>query len=495
MKLQELADLLLTSRVTHQAEIEISGIQTDSRKVQAGDLFICLVGYQTDGHLYAEQAIQAGAVALLTERELEVEVPQLIVSDSRFAMARVANHFYQYPSQKLKLIGVTGTNGKTTITYLLDQILSDQQKQTGIMGTIQMKIGNETVEAKNTTQEALELQQNLKRMLDAGCEYGVMEVSSHALELGRVKGCHFKTAIFTNLTQDHLDFHETMEQYRAAKSLLFSRLGNAYATTASEQQFAVLNADDPASRDFAKVTAAQVLTYGIDQPADVRATQIRMTQEGTTFSLESFAGNRTFTLKLMGKFSVYNALAAITAALAEGIDLDAIHRSLQSIAGVNGRFEAVQEGQDFLVIVDYAHTPDSLENVLKTIQELAEGRIITVFGCGGDRDRGKRPIMGEMAGTYSDYVWITSDNPRTEDPGRILTDIEPGVQKAGLSRQQYEIEPDRKQAIEKAIHMATAGDVILIAGKGHETYQEIHGVRHDFDDRLVAKEAIRRLVH
>jgi UDP-N-acetylmuramoyl-L-alanyl-D-glutamate--2,6-diaminopimelate ligase len=494
MQLQELASLLMLSHIEGNPETEITGIQTDSRKVIPGDLFICLPGHHYDGHDFAEKAIESGAVALVVQKETSVLVPKLIVNDCRYAMAVIANHFYGYPSQSMKLIGITGTNGKTTITYLLDKILSDQGHRTGLMGTIQMKIGDASYEVKNTTQEALELQQALRKMKDLDTQFCMMEVSSHALQMGRVKGCFFRTAVFTNLSQDHLDYHKTMDQYREAKGLLFSRLGNTFHPQEEAHQFAVLNADDSASEYFKQLTTAQIITYGIDQEADVRASDIKITAKGTEFMLSSFCGEIKFHLQLIGKFSVYNALAAIAASLAEGVPLIAIKNSLEEVKGVDGRFEAVHEGQSFLTIVDYAHTPDGLENVLKTIREFAEGRVYCVFGCGGDRDRTKRPIMGSIAAKYSDVIMITSDNPRTEAPFPILQDIEHGVLNEGFSEEQYHLIEDRQLAIEKAIEMASLKDVVLIAGKGHETYQEINGVRTDFDDRIVAKKAIRRFI-
>jgi UDP-N-acetylmuramoyl-L-alanyl-D-glutamate--2,6-diaminopimelate ligase len=328
-------------------------------------------------------------------------------------------------------------------------------------------------------------------MVDAGTERCVMEVSSHALEQGRVKGCDFRTAIFTNLTQDHLDYHGTMEAYEAAKGLFFSRLGNAYADDPAERKYAVLNADDAVSPRFAKLTAAEVLTYGIENNADLRASEVRITSGGTSFRLDSHLGSREVELRLVGKFNVYNALAALGAAVCEGIALDDALSSLKEIAGVPGRVEPVDAGQPYAVIVDYAHTPDGLENVLRTVRELTQGSVICVFGCGGDRDAKKRPIMGRIAAELADRIIVTSDNPRTEDPLLILRDIQVGLSEAGVSEDRYELEPNRRAAIEKAVEMASPGDVVLIAGKGHETYQLIGGVTHDFDDRLVAKEAIR----
>jgi UDP-N-acetylmuramoyl-L-alanyl-D-glutamate--2,6-diaminopimelate ligase len=494
MLLGDMAKLLIIASIEGDPATPIQGVQIDSRKVQPGDLFICLRGHREDGHDYVRQAEMNGASALVVERDVDSGLPKLIVKDSRYAMAVIANAWYRYPSHQLKVIGVTGTNGKTTITYLLDQILRDEGRRTGLMGTIRVKIGERTFESNNTTLESLELQAHLRRMCDAGAEYGIMEVSSHALEQGRVRGTRFRTAVFTNLTQDHLDYHRTMEEYRSAKGLLFARMGNTFSDQLEQLQFAVLNADDEASREYARLTNAQVITYGIREPADVRASEININHEGTAFTLHSFAGSIPIRLKMFGMFSVYNALAAAAAALAEGIPLERIGRSLESVPGVEGRFEPVYAGQDFLVLVDYAHTPDSLENVLQTIREFAQGKVITVFGCGGDRDRTKRPIMGEKAALYSDYVYVTSDNPRSEDPERIVHDIMRGIKRVPERAGHAEVVLDRREAIRKAVARAGAKDVVLIAGKGHETYQEIQGVRHPFDDREAAKEAIRSLM-
>lgn len=490
--LGELGELLFGSVLRGDRGTPIKGVQFDSRKVQEGDLFICLRGQRFDGHDYVHEAEEKGAVALIVEREVDSKLPQLVVKDTRYAMAFIASCYYGHPSRDIKVIGVTGTNGKTTITYLLDRILRDQHKQTGLMGTIRVKIGDRIFESSHTTLESLELQKNLRKMCDAGVEYCVMEVSSHALELGRVRGTRFRTAIFTNLTQDHLDYHLTMDNYRSAKALLFARMDNMFSDEHHQLQYAVLNADDDVTAEYARITNAQVITYGIRRPADVRGTNIQVTQEGTTFSMHTPEGTVPVRLKMFGMFSVYNALAAASAALAEHIPLESIKSSLESIPGVEGRFEPVYEGQPYLVLVDYAHTPDSLENVLRTIQEFAEGRIITVFGCGGDRDRTKRPLMGEKAALYSDYIYITSDNPRTEDPQQILDDIEQGIRRHLLQRKvHYERISDRREAIRRAVAQAEGKDVVLIAGKGHETYQEIQGVRYPFDDREVAREAIR----
>jgi UDP-N-acetylmuramoyl-L-alanyl-D-glutamate--2,6-diaminopimelate ligase len=495
MNLKELSDLFAVSRIIGDANTEVTGIQSDSRQVAAGDLFICVRGLVVDGHRFAAKAVELGASALVVEEELPLQVPMLVVKDSRLAMAVISNHFYGYPSREMKVIGVTGTNGKTTSTYIIEKILSDQGFRTGLMGTVQMKIGGEVFPTENTTQESLELQRNFRRMRDVNTEYCLMEVSSHALDLGRVKSTHFRTALFTNLTQDHLDYHKTMEEYRSAKGLLFSRLGNELAQEKDSRSYAVLNADDPASAYYAKAAAVEVLTYGIDNPADVRAENIRITAKGTGFKLVTFAGEIDVQLKLVGKFNVYNALGAVAVSLLEGVSLEQIKASLENMPPVEGRMETVDEGQEYLVLVDYAHTPDGLENALACVKEVAEGRVITVFGCGGDRDRTKRPKMGRIAARYSDFVFVTSDNPRSEEPEAILRDIEPGITDTGLEKNRYVMIVDRRTAIQKAIEMASPKDVVLIAGKGHETYQLIKGAVLHFDDREEARDALRSRKH
>lgn len=491
MRLREFSSLLLLSSIEGNEDIEIKGVQTDSRKVKPGDLFICIPGLQLDGHKFAGQAVENGAIALVVEHDVPVETTKLFVRDSRYALAVIAARFYNNPTEELKLIGITGTNGKTTTTHLLDKILTDYDYKTGLIGTISMKIGNETIKTNMTTPESLDLQRNFRRMRELETDYAIIEVSSHALDLGRVRGCNFHTAIFTNLTQDHLDYHETMENYRNAKSLLFSQLGNQFYNHPSFNKYAVLNQDDPASDYFRKVTAAQVITYGIERPSDVWARNIEISSKGTKFFVDSFRGSAEFELKLVGKFNVYNALAATAASLIEGVPLADIKRSLESIPGVSGRLETVDEGQPYTVIVDYSHTPDSLENVLTTIREFAKGKVYTVVGCGGDRDRTKRPIMGRIAAQYSDQAIITSDNPRSEEPDEIIKEMIKGIRDAGYAEDRYASIEDRREAIRFAISKAQTGDIILIAGKGHETTQTIKGQVFDFDDRIEAKKAIK----
>ncbi|MBU8877720.1 UDP-N-acetylmuramoyl-L-alanyl-D-glutamate--2,6-diaminopimelate ligase [Bacillus sp. FJAT-29790] len=462
---------------------DISSIENDSRNVQLGSLFICIKGFTVDGHDFAASAVTHGAAAVISEKELALPVPVIVVQNTRRAMAVLADAFFGQPSHKLHLIGITGTNGKTTTSHLIEKILSDAGRKTGLIGTMYTKIGEKSYEVKNTTPESLTLQRIFKQMVDVGVESTVMEVSSHALDEGRVHGCDFNLAVFTNLTQDHLDYHKTMDEYRIAKGLLFSQLGSAFSYTMPK--YAIINVDDLASQAYIKATAVHVLTYGIDNQADLQAINIQMTATGTSFDLLSPFGKYKVSLQLIGKFSVYNVLAAIGAGIASGLPIEQIIQSIEEVRGVSGRFETVDAGQNFSVIVDYSHTPDSLENALKTVNQFAKKRVFTIVGCGGDRDRSKRPLMAEIACRLSTDPIFTSDNPRSEDPIQILKDMEDGAK--GKS---YKIILDRKEAIHYAVNTAGKDDVILIAGKGHETYQLIGNRIFDFDDRLVAKEAI-----
>jgi len=497
LKLTELIGLLTISEVHGNVDIDITGINMNSKYLQPGELFVCIPGIpglQEDRHQYIDDAVRAGAAAIIIEREgIEVlsSVPTIKVPNARYALALLSAHFYGYPSLELKLIGVTGTKGKTTTSYMIEAILAQAGHRTGLMGNIGTKIGSTLHKTDINTQEPPKLQSNLRKMKDQSTDYCVMEVSSQGLHMGRVLGCEFRTAVFTNLTHDHLDYHKTKENYIAAKGLLFSGMGNSFSPDPSKQKFAILNADDEASPYLSGITASQVITYGIQQPANVMAKNIQLTSKGTKFTLLSFAGDTEIELRLVGTFNVYNALAAIAAALAEQIPLDLIQQGLIGLTNVSGRMEVVDEGQDYLVLVDYAHTPDSLDNALSTLREFADQRIITVFGCGGDRDRTKRPVMGKLASKHSDYVIITSDNPRTEEPEGILKEIELGISEFGMSDVSYEMIAERKQAIACAIEMARSGDIVFIAGKGHETYQILKDQTIHFDDREEARVAIR----
>lgn len=463
-------------------EIPVRGIAYDSRKVEKDYLFVAIKGLQTDGHLFAGQAVANGAVALVVQEAMDETLPVAWaqVPDTRQALSTISARFYGEPSSRLKLIGVTGTNGKTTTTYLLRSIYQNAGSCVGLIGTIANWCGERMLPASHTTPESHDLQKLLAEMADQGIDTVIMEVSSHALALHRVTGCHFNTAIFTNLTQDHLDLHQNMEDYLAAKKILFQMA----------EKFVVINNDSPAAAEIEKAARIRVISYGINNKADLTASSIRVGPKGVSYHVHTPWGDGQVNLKLTGYFNVYNSLAALAAGGAHGLELGAMAQALEGVGGVPGRFELVERGQDFTVIVDYAHTPDGLENVLKTARQLTRGRLITVFGCGGDRDRGKRPLMGEIAAVNSDFIIITSDNPRTEEPLQIIAEIENGL---GRFHSRYTVLPDRREAISYAIQSASPGDVVVIAGKGHEEYQIIGGEKLPFSDREEAKKALERL--
>lgn len=458
-------------------ETEVKGIAYDSRQVRPGYVFVAVEGFSTDGHRFINQALGAGAVAVVMQKEVSLpsDVAYVRVADSRLALAHLSARFYGYPCQKLKIIGVTGTNGKTTTTHLLMAIYKKAGEKVGLIGTIANWIGERRLPVTHTTPESLDLQRLLAEMVAEGVTTVVMEVSSHALALNRVAGCAFNCGVFTNITQDHLDFHKDMEDYLAAKAKLFRELG-----AGGKAALAVINADDPRSGKIKAACRVPVYTYGLSQQAEVRAEDIKVTPRGVSFTALTPWGKARVNLKLTGHFNVYNALAALTASVADGVPLQLAVQALEGVEGVRGRFELVDCGQDFSVIVDYAHTPDGLENVLHTARQITSGRLICLFGCGGDRDRAKRPLMGEIAARLSDLPIITSDNPRTEDPLQIIAQIEEGVKRVRLD---YLVVPDRREAIRLAIKEARAGDTVLIAGKGHEDYQIIGTTKYPFDDR------------
>jgi len=485
-----LADLLKGIEYTviiGEIEVDIKGIAYDSRQVEPGYLFVCISGFKTDGHLYIDQAIKNGACAVLIEKTIDhIDAVTVIMTvNNRRALALLASNFYDRPSHNMKVIGITGTNGKTTTTHLIKAILEEAGLKTGLMGTLYAQVDNKTIDFGHTTPEAPEVEKFMEICQDNKAQHLVMEVSSHALDLYRVDCIDFNIAVFTNLTQDHLDYHNNMEKYLASKLKLFNMI------TPENKNFVVVNADDNYSGDFIQAAKAKVYTYGLSDNSDIKATNVKIDLKGSQFTL-SFKGLTTnIKVKLIGMFSIYNVLAAIAVSLGEGISLEIIKTALEKVNGVPGRFEQVDEGQDFTVVVDYAHTPDGLENILKTGRQLTTNRIITVFGCGGDRDRGKRPLMGEVAARYSDFCVVTSDNPRSEDPEAIINDIVPGLDRVKDSR--YAIVIDRREAINHAVHLARPGDLLIIAGKGHETYQLVKDKVLDFDDRKVAIEFLKGL--
>jgi UDP-N-acetylmuramoyl-L-alanyl-D-glutamate--2,6-diaminopimelate ligase len=458
--------------------VQVAALAYDNRRVLPGSVFFCVRGFTRDGHDFAADAVARGAAALVVDHPLGLGVPEVVVDDVRAAMAPAAARLHDDPTASLRTVGVTGTNGKTTTAYLVRALLQAAGFQTGLLGTVTSVIGGREYAVIRTTPEAVDLQRTFATMRAAGDTHCVMEVSSHALELGRADAIHWAVAIFTNLTQDHLDFHPSMEDYFAAKRKLFE----------AGPQVAVINVDDPYGARLA-AELASATTIGIDSPqADLRATDVRSDFGGSTFR----AGGLELRSPLPGRFNVLNALGAVAAVRALGVDEETIAAALPEAGRVPGRFEPVDEGQDFAVLVDYAHTPDSLENVLAAARPLTEGRLLCVFGCGGDRDRGKRPQMGEISARLADHTIVTSDNPRSEDPVAIVDEILTGV----ADRSTTEAIVDRHAAIERAVEQARPGDVVVIAGKGHEQGQEFEGGRKlPFDDVTVAREALRaRLV-
>lgn len=491
-KIKSLIDLLPEAKIIGDENKCIDTIEHDSRKVGKNSLFVCIPGAKVDGHNYISQAVQNGAVAVLVEKDIvEIDGVTIIkVDDVKAAIQAIVPYFYDYPARKLRMIGITGTNGKTTTSYLIRAILRNAGFKVGVIGTIQIMIEDEVFPIHNTTPDIIDLQAILANMQAKGMDYVVMEVSSHALALNRVAGCEFDTAVFTNVTQDHLDFHKTFENYIEAKSKLFASL--TLLTNCKENKTAVINIDDSAAKAMLAKSECRTISYAIHKNADLKAENINVLANGAKFSIHSNFANLDLNLKITGIFNVYNVMGAVGAAFAEGIKADVIKQTLESFESVPGRFELVDEGQTFSVIVDYAHTPDGLENILKTARQIAKQHIITVFGCGGDRDRTKRPIMGKIAAQLSDVVIATSDNPRTEDPEFILSQVEEGVLETIGDKKHKKI-TDRKSAIEEAISMASEGDIVIIAGKGHENYQILKDKTIHFDDKEVARDVLRRL--
>lgn len=496
-----LSSLLIDIEIVDKSgniNIQVNGINDDSRQIKNGYAFVCMPSiyespnaywnYRTDGHDYISNAIENGASVIivqkpLSELKLVDGVTFVQVKDTRSALAKMSAEFYDRPSRKLLVVGVTGTNGKTSICYLSRSILIASGRNTAILGTIIQRVGGKEISAGMTTFEAHRLQKVFSDIVDEKMDSVVMEASSHAIELKRVDEVDFDVVVFTNLTQDHLDFHRGMEGYLASKTKLFSGLG-AY----KKNTYAILNADDPASKYIASNTKAKVITYAVNNEADLKVIDYKSTADGLAFRvLIKGKDELEVKLQLLGEYNLYNALAAMGVGLSQGLSLETIKAGLEGVSSVPGRFDRVNCGQDFSVIVDYAHTPDALERVLIAAKKLTEGRLITVFGCGGDRDKTKRPLMGNVATSLSDYAIVTSDNPRTEDPMQIISHILDGV-KGG----EYEVITDRTSAIGKAIEMAKKGDFIVIAGKGHEDYQIIGTTKIHFDDKEIARDFIMK---
>lgn len=467
----------IKSNVSGNADIEIKGIAYDSRKVKEGYLFVAIRGFETDGHKYIESAIKSGAVAVIGEEDLSLGCTYVKTDNSRRALALCAAAFYGHPERKLKIIGLTGTNGKTTTTYLIRQILMLKGTRCDLIGTNQIIIGNEEIESSRTTPESLELFEIFAKMAESGGEYVVMEVSSHSLVLDRVYGVEFETAVITNITQDHLDFHKTMDEYAKAKAILFSM-----------SKTAAVNLDDEYKDLILKECKGKTLTYSIDAPSLVKAENIKMSERGVIFSIAKNGENHEMRLGIPGRFSVYNALAAICACENIGISDEDISKGLVLAKPIKGRIEVVHINSPYTVIIDYAHTPDGVTNIISAVRGFARKKVITVIGCGGNRDSAKRPKMGHIAEELSDMVIVTSDNPRCEEPSEIIKDI-----LAGMTKDNHIVVENRREAIKKAMEIASEGDIIILAGKGHETYQEINHVKHDFDERVIVREIYKEL--
>ena len=476
IELDSLSQAVRVERTVNPARAEITDLAYDTRRVTPGALFVCIPGLKADGHDFAPQAVADGAVALIVERPLELPVPQLVVADAREAMALAADAFFDHPTRELEIVGVTGTNGKTTTAFLLFSILAVAGRRPGLLGTIENRIGGERRGATRTTAEAIDLQRTFRELLDAGDRSCAVEATSHGSALKRLLGVRFRALVFTNLSQDHLDFHGTMEEYFAAKRRLFTE-----PDVDGNRPPAAINVGDP----YGRALADELVALGAE-PVEFSlgdAAGLEVTAAGSSFRV----GELQLTTRLRGRFNVENVLAAVAAARILGIEDEAIAAGVEHLAGVPGRFEAVDEGQPFAVLVDYSHTPDALESLLTEARNLAAGRLVCVFGCGGDRDRGKRPLMGEIASRLADAVIVTSDNPRSEDPQAIIEEILAGVPEPA------DVEPDRAAAIARALEEAREGDVVVIAGKGHEQGQEFADRTIPFDDRDVAREALRRL--
>ena len=481
-RLEELIENLRYEELINFEDVEITGISYDSKTTKSGDIFVCLVGEHSDGHDFFKSAVECGAKAFFVEKKIDTHLPQIVVKSTRRQIADIADKFYNSPSKSLNLIGVTGTNGKTTVTHLVQKILESKNQNSALIGTLGYKLSSkdEYKEAKHTTPQAPELQAVLSLIKKEKIKNVVMEVSSHALEQNRVGGCVFRGAVLTNLTQDHLDYHITMDNYFESKAILFKRLNAG--------DFAVINADDEYAKRFLDIIpqGVKILTYGVKNSADVVAKEVEFSLSGAEFICETKQfGSQKVKLQMNGMFSVYNVLAAIGVGLSMGIDLGLCIKPLETTKGVAGRFEVVAKNP--LVIVDYAHTPDGLENVLTAAREITPkgSKLICLFGCGGDRDATKRPKMGAIAEKISDKIVITSDNPRSEDPQQIITDILAGLK--SINTQKVFVEPDRAKAIELLKNICDKNDVVVLAGKGHETYQILKDRTIHFDDREEAK--------
>ena len=482
MRLSQLCDLCKSYVIERKGDCEVKELCMDNRQIREGELFFCISGARFDAHKFAPGAVEKGACALVVERFLELDVPQVLVKNTRKAMTDMAAAFFGYPAREMKMLGVTGTKGKTTTTYLIKAIMEAAGMKSGLIGTTGNMIGNEYLHSEFTTPEPIDLHRTLRLMADQGVKAVTMEVSAHAIEMGRLEHVHFDAGCYTNLSQDHLDLFGNMENYFLCKKRFFTP---EWITAAA------VNADEETSARVLDGIQVPVMTYGIAVNADLFARDIEITEEGVSFVMKLHnVQEYPVHLKLTGMFNVYNALAAASVALMMGIDMDVITRALESVRAVPGRAEVLDTHTPYKVLLDYSHSPDALENILTTVREFTRNRVICLFGCGGDRDPIKRPIMGEIGGRLADLSILTSDNPRTEDPYTILAQVEAGTKKTGG---EYVVIENRRAAIKYALEIGRDGDVIVLAGKGHETYQEINGVKNPFDEKVVVQELLREL--
>ncbi len=487
INLKEILDYLKHKKIYGRTDLIVEGITNDSRQVKENFIFVCIKGEKENGEKYISSALSNGATVIVTERKMDIgDITLIITPDARYSLAVLSSAFYKDPSRKLKMIGVTGTNGKTTTTYFLESIFSANKNKAGVLGTVSYRLGNKIIPSFTTTPSSVELQKILAKMVEDNFDIAVMEVSSHALMQQRVVNCEYDIAIFTNLTPDHLNYHRTMEEYLKAKTKLFTELGKN--SRKKGQKFAIINNDDKACEYIMKHTTVSIISYGIENKGDFFAKRIEFNLNYTSFILCTPQGEISITLNLIGLHNVYNALASSAAAQTMGISIDKIKKGLESLKFVPGRFEVISEGQNFTCVVDFAHSPDALERTIQTARHLNPKRIITVFGCGGDRDRSKRPLMGEIAAKNSDFVWITSDNPRSENPMKIVTDIEVGIKRIDFTN--YRVVLDRRKAIKEALDYATENDFVLIAGKGHETCQILAAII-PFDERKIVRDMLK----
>lgn len=490
MKLKDIITGLRGEKVIGDPNKDISQVSYDSRTAGKNSVFVAIYGFKTDGAMYADQAIENGSVAVVLEKDMPLSsnATKVIVPNARIALAEISSAFYGYPSRKLKMLGITGTNGKTTISYLVEAMLKKAGHKVGVIGTVEARIGDKSIPTKLTTPESTDLQELLSKMLFEGVTHVVMEISSHSLELYRTYGCEFDIAVYTNLTHDHLDFHGDMQNYFKAKLKLFEKLGKGVKKDVT----AIINVDDPYGKKIMTYVDGNILTYGAINNANLSVSDIETSIDRMTFQIESFDTKLKIATNLIGAYNAYNIVAALLCGKALGLSYEQMKSAIEGLKYIPGRFERVEAGQKFPVIVDFAHSPDSLTKLLETVRPLTKGNVILVFGCPGERDRAKRPIMGDIAVKSADFSFITTDDPHGEDPDSIIAEIETGIMRSGgKAGKNYKKVEDRRTAIKEAVQMASSGDIVILAGRGHEKFQDYDGKKVPIDDREVAREVLK----